>query len=81
MTITRFHNTPLNEFIRIIALNEFIRIIEGKNSDSGILDECVVRLQQLQDLQQKNTYLIKCQHCEGTINIEIDDDGKLEVLE
>ncbi len=73
MTITRFHNTPLNEFIRVI---------ENKNSDSDILNECVVRLQQLQDLQptQQDEQSIKCLHCEGTIKVEIDD-GKVKVSE
>ena len=72
MTITRFHNTPLDEFIRMI---------ENKNSDSDILNECAVRLQQLQDLQptQEAEQSVKCLHCEGTIKVEIND-GKVQVV-
>lgn len=73
MTITRFHNTPLGEFIRMI---------ENKHSDSDILNECVVRLQQLEDLQPKQDaeQSIQCPHCEGTINVEVND-GKVQVIE
>lgn len=73
MTITRFHNTPLDEFIRMI---------ENKNSDSDILNECAVRLQELQGFRpmQEAEQSIKCLHCEGTIKVEIND-GKVQVAE
>lgn len=72
MTITRYANTPLSEFIRMI---------ENKNSDSDILNECVVRLERLQQLDTDPFQSsVKCPHCEGTFKVEVDE-GKMEILQ
>ena len=64
MTISRYANTPLNEFIRMI---------ENKNSNSDILNECVVRLQELDELKQNedDVQSIECPHCEGSFNVTV----------